>query len=341
MPRYSQVLTAGMKRLPSTDPTILELRLRIAYGKYLLGEWVGALRDLQSILGDADAKAMPELVGTAELYCGQLLIDLSDSSAAQAHLRAAVAQLTGALGKEHELVAEARADLGRSLAGSGKYAEAAAEFNVSQEWATRWAPPDTWTAVRPRFYTALMFIDESEPAKAAHILSEMVEYADSLTSAYMAKHKDSPVEADSSGPIREALGEAYARQGKVVEAIAILQRAMQLEEVAEGPTHPIVLSARLALAEALLEGQRDADAQEVLLSVPAGELSKLPRIHPIVARWNGVRGLIAMRRHNMGEAQSFLRTARDMYKSLYGPKNWRVVRLNQELSITTSQETSL
>jgi hypothetical protein len=60
-----------------------------------------------------------------------------------------------------------------------------------------------------------------------------------------------------------------------------------------------------------------------------------------VAQWNRVSGLIAMRHRNVADAQTFFRTARDIYKALYGSKNWRVVRLNQDLSTTSSQETSL
>jgi len=340
MPRYEAVLAAGLKRLPPTAPTILELRLRLGLGQYLLGEWMQSLRSIQSVLSDADVKTMPELVGKAELYLGQILTDLSESSAAQVQLRAAVAQLTDALGSQHELVAEARADLGRALADAGGYTEAETELKVAQEVATRWAPPDTWTAVRPRFFTALMELQQDEPAKAEHILADMAGYADSLTAAYIQRHQELPMETDSSGPIRQALGEAYARQGKLTEAIITLQRAIKLEELADGPRHPTVLSARLALAEALLAEHRDVDAQVLLVSIPPSDLAKLPPVHPIVAQWNRVNGLIAMRSNGMAAARKSLRAAADIYQAIYGTKHWRVVRANQELLLTAGKEHS-
>jgi DNA-binding winged helix-turn-helix (wHTH) protein len=334
MPRYTAVLAAGLKRLPPTAPTILELRLRLAYGQYLLGEWTQSLRSMQGVLADADGKTPPELVGEAELYCGQILTDLSETSAAQVQLRAAVAQLTSALGDKHELVAEARADLGRALADAGGYGEAATELKVAADLATRWAPPDTWTAVRPRYFTALMELQQDEPAKAEYILADMVGYADSLTAAYIQKHQELPVETDASGPIRQALGEAYARQGKLADATTTLQRAVQLETLADGAQHPTVLSARLTLAEALIAGRRDEDARDLLVSISPGELAKLPAVHPIAAQWNRVNGLLAMRHNDMAAAQKSLRTAFEIYQAIYGTKHWRVVRAKQELSLT-------
>jgi DNA-binding winged helix-turn-helix (wHTH) protein/tetratricopeptide (TPR) repeat protein len=338
--RYSQVLAAGLTRLPPTAPTILDLRLRLAHGHYLLGEWNEALPGMRSVLADADGKSMPELVGKAELYFGQLLTDLSETSAAEAHLRAAVAQLTSALGDQHASVAEARADLGRSLADSGRYAEAEAEFKVAQELGIRWAPPDTWTVVRPRYFTALMHLQQDEPAEAEPILAQIVAYDDSLNAAYYERHKGLPSEPDSSGPVRQALGEAYARQGKLVAATASLLKAVELTELAEGPQHPNVFSARLALAEALLAQRRDAEAQHLLASVPMTKLSGLPAVHPIAAQWHRVSGLLALTHNDRVEARKSLTAVHKIYQSLYGPKHWRTVRASTELSLIDRTDVS-
>jgi tetratricopeptide (TPR) repeat protein len=341
MPRYSLALAAGLKRLPPSAPTILELRLRLARGYYLLGDWSKALPAFKSVLADAEGKASPELLGKAELYCGQLLIDLSESNEAQVQLRNAIAQLTRAFSEKHELVAEARAELGRALAASGRYAEAQAELNVAAELGMRWAPPDTWTAVRPRFYMALMLLQEDDAAKAEHILADIVNYADSLKSAYMEKHKDLPIETDSSWPVRQALGEAYARTGKLAEAIATLQVAVKLGELADGPEHSSVLSARLDLAEALIADHREAAARDMVAAISPAELAKLPAVHPILAQWNLVKGLLAMRQEDMSDARRSLQTASEIYQSLYGATNWHAVRSKRELLLTTGREVSL
>jgi serine/threonine protein kinase/DNA-binding winged helix-turn-helix (wHTH) protein/Flp pilus assembly protein TadD len=338
MPHYSLALAAGLKRLPPTAPTVLDLRVRLAHGYYLIGDWAQALAALRSILADADEKTMPELVGKAELYYGQLLTDLAESRAAEAHFRTAIARLTTTLGDQHELVAEARADLGRSLADAGRYAEAEAELNVAQELGTRWAPPDTWTVVRPRYYTALMELQQDEPAKAERILAEIVAYDDSLNAAYYERHKGLPSEPDSSGPMRQALGEAYARQGKLAAAIATLQKAVELTELAEGPQHPTVLSARLAQAEVLLAQRRDVEAQRLLASISISQLSAFPAVHPIVAQWDRVNGLLALRQNKTTEARKSLGAVFAIYQSLYGAKHWRTVRANEELLLAADKD---
>jgi tetratricopeptide (TPR) repeat protein len=269
-----------------------------------------------------------------------LLTDLSQSSAAQVQLRAAIALLTSALGNQHALLAEARADLGRSLADSGRYAEAETELKIAQELGTRWAPPDTWTAVRPRFFTALMQLQKDEPAKAEIILADIVAYSDSNKEAYYQRHKESPQLTDSTGPVRQALGEAYARQGKLVEAIAALQGAIKLGELAEGPLHPTVISTRLALAEVLLAQRRDSEAQNLLVSIPATELTKLPPVHPILGQWHRVDGLLALRQNNTAEARKSLNNVLEIYRALYGAKHWRTIRANQELLLTASKDAS-
>jgi serine/threonine protein kinase/DNA-binding winged helix-turn-helix (wHTH) protein/Flp pilus assembly protein TadD len=341
MPRYTQALAAGLKRLPATAPAILDLRLHLAHGYYLTGDWVQSSSAFKSVLVDADKKTMPELVGEAELYYGQLLTDLSDAGAAETHLRAAVAQLTSVLGNQHALVAEARADLGRSLAESGRYAEAEAEFKVAQELGIRWAPPDTWTVVRPRYFTALMQLQQDEPAKAEPILGEIVAYDDSLNAAYYERHKGLPSEPDSSGPVRQALGEAYARQGNLVAAITTLQKAVELTELAEGPQHPNVYSARLALAEALLAQRRDVEANRLLASVPMIELSGLPAVHPIAAQWHRVSGLLALIHNDRVEARESLIAVLQIYRALYGAKNWRTVRATEELLLTNGKNDAI
>jgi hypothetical protein len=341
IPRYSLALAAGLKRLPPTAPIILDLRLRLAHGYHLIGDWAQSMAALKSVLADADEKTMSALVGKAELYYGQLLTDLSESTSAQVQLRNAVTQLTSTLGNQHELVAEARADLGKSLADSGRYAEAQAELKVAQELGTRWAPPDTWTVVRPRYFTALMQLQQDEPAKAERILAEIIAYDDSLNAAYYERHKGLPAEPDSSGPVRQALGEAYARQGKFVEANATLQKAVELTELAEGPGHPTALSTRLALAEVLLAQRRNGEAQRLLASVPIAELNALPATHPIVAQWHRVSGLLALEQNNRAEARKSLSDVLQIYQALYGARHWRTIRANEELSLSNGKDEAL
>lgn len=340
IPHYSLVLAAGLKRLPPTAPIILDLRLRLAYGYYLAGDWTRSLPAFESVLVDTHKSNLPELLGKAELYYGQILTDLSESSAAETQLRQAVAQLTTALGEKHELVAEARADLGKALADSGQYAQAEAELKVAQDLGVRWAPPDTWTVVRPRYFAALMQLQQDKPAEAELVLAEIVAYDDSLNAAYYERHKGLPLEPDSSGPVRQALGEAYARQGKLVAATLTLQKAVELTELAEGPQHPNTFSARLSLAEALLAQRRGGEAQQLLAAVPMTALNRLPKVHPITAQWHRVSGLLALAHNDKVKARNSLTAVFEIYQSLYGPKHWRSVRARTELSLIDRADVS-
>jgi serine/threonine protein kinase/DNA-binding winged helix-turn-helix (wHTH) protein len=331
MPRYSNVLAAALQKRPPTTPMILELRLQLAHGQHLLGQWSQSLAAFQSILADVAGSPNPATIGRTELDYGQLLTDLGESGAAQAHLSTAVAQLTTAFGEEHALVADAEAELGRSLADSGQYARAEAELKVSQTLGTRWAPPDTWTVVKPRFYTALLDLQRDEPAEAEKILTDIVRYADSLETVYLQAHKDLPQVVDSTGPVRVALGEAYARQGKMVDATAALQKALAISELAEGPQHPLVLSARLSLIEVMLADHRDADATAALASIAASSIHELPAVHPIVAQWNRVNGILSLRHNDIAQARRYLNSTLEVYRALYGTMHWRVIRARQEL----------
>ena len=212
------------------------------------------------------------------------------------------------------------------------------ELNAAQTLATQWAPPDTWTVVRPRFFTALMQLQQDEPAEAERILAEIVAYDDSLNAAYYERHKNLPLEPDSSGPVRHALGEAYGRQGKLVAAITTLEKAVELTELAEGGGHPAVLSARLALVEVLLAAHRDVDAQHVLAFISIAQLSALPAVHPIVAQWDRVNGILALRQNNTTEARKSLRAAFEIYQRIYGAKHWRTTRAKEELLLTGNED---
>jgi hypothetical protein len=135
---------------------------------------------------------------------------------------------------------------------------------------------------------------------------------------------------DHTGSVRRALGEALARQGKSVEAIAALQRAIAVGERADGPKHPAVIASRLSLVECLLAAQHDTEARTVLATTPTSALADLPTVHPIVAQWDRVTGLLAQRDHETAAARAWLGKSYEMYKALYGPRDWRTLRADEE-----------
>lgn len=335
MPRYEAVLAAGERSVGSNEEAILELRQRIARGIYSLGGWAKAAQSLQSLIDNAhlSSAGSASFVGQTEFYLGQVLTDLANPTAAQEHLRRAITLLTSSFGAEHGNVAEARAALGRSLADAGQFSEAMVELDKAQVLAANWAAPSTWVAVRPRYFKALLFLQRDMPVEAESILSQIVDYQDAHVAAYLQAHQGLEPDLDHTGPVRQALGEAYAREGKLQDAIATLRTAVAVSIRADGDLYPGTLSTRLSLAESLIAAGQYPEAQTFLAAISPSSLTKLPKVHPIAAQMNRVVGLLAQREGDIAEARASLSRALDIYKRLYGQNHWRVDRARRELQL--------
>jgi serine/threonine protein kinase/DNA-binding winged helix-turn-helix (wHTH) protein len=338
MPRYEAALTAGENRASHSEAALLELRQRVARGTYRLGNWVKAEHELETLLATA-RRSLSEssaIIGQTEFNLGQVLTDLAKPADAQLHLHQAVMLLTSQFGAAHSRVAEAHAALGRSMADAGHFAGAMVELNVAQEIAANWAAPDTWTAVRPRYFKALLFLQQDNPEMAAPILSSIVEYQDSHIVAYLLAHQDSKPELDHTGPVRQALGEAYARQGKLIDSITTLEKAVAVNLRADGSLHPVTTSIRLSLAESLIAAERYLEARTVLAGISSASLADLPELHPIVAQMSRVGGLLAQHEGDLPEARRSLSRCLRIYQGLYPSQHWRVVRALSELQLVAS-----
>jgi DNA-binding winged helix-turn-helix (wHTH) protein/tetratricopeptide (TPR) repeat protein len=335
MTRYESLLALGERRLAPDDAALLELKARVAHGRYRLGAWLPAAQALENVQqAQRNSPPPPEFIGQTELYLGQVLTDLAKSAEAAVHLRRSVDVLTRAIGPMHSEVAEARAALGRSLADSGQYDDAAAELDQAQALAARLAPPDTGVAMRSQYFRALLFLQQDLPHKAEPILSQIVESQDAHLAAYLPAQGSAP-ELDHTGPVRQALGEAYAREGRFDDAIATLQRAVAVSERADGAQHPGTLSTRLSLAECLVAEGRDAEARAVL-ATPIMDLGALPAVHPIVAQLDRVTGLLAQHEGNVAQARKAFGNSLPILQALYGTQHWRVIRARQELQRAAS-----
>ena len=340
MPTYEAVLRSGGQGLDPLNPALLNLRLQLGRGQFWLGDWERSAQSLQTLLKElpTSVEGAPELNGRAELYLGQTLTALWQIPQAQQHLRLAIEQLTATLSEKHKDVSEARAALGRALSYGGQYAEAKVQLDMALELAMHWAGPNTWTVGRPIWFTALMLIEQDQPAKAESILAESLAEDDAYEPIYKKAHEKEGAERDHSGPMRQSLGETYARLGKTDQAIAVLTRAVALVERAEGTAHPLTDSARLALAESLLTAGRDAEARQVLTAPAPISLAELPAQHPFVAqRWR-VDGLLALRDCDAARARESLTKALAIQQALFGPEHWRTLRARQDLRAAQPKE---
>jgi serine/threonine protein kinase/DNA-binding winged helix-turn-helix (wHTH) protein len=332
--RYEEVLAAGRKRLGPGAAPVLELRLRLARGRYVLGEWRRAAQEMASLLSDLRSSPSIDvrLAGETELYSGQVLIDLAAPLEAQTHLHAAIDQLSPRLGARNVLVAEARTALGHALSESGAYSEARNELDEAQELVSSWAVAGSWTAIRPQFFTGLLLLHQDRPVQAEPFLTPILNYEDDNKATYLEAHKDSEAELDHTGAVRQALGEAYAREGRLTEAIATLKTAVAVSERADGSQHPAVTSTRLSLIECLLAAGHEGEAKSELTRVPQAVLADLPAVHPILAQWYRVEGLLALAQNALPDARKSLTVVLDIDQRLYGPNHWRTVRARHELA---------
>jgi tetratricopeptide (TPR) repeat protein len=196
--------------------------------------------------------------------------------------------------------------------------------------ADHWAPPKSWIRIRPQLFNSLMLLHQDQPLQAEPALVEIVRYQDEHWTDYLPDHKNLLIPLDRTGPARQALGEAYAREGRFKEAVETLERAVTVSERISGAAHPQVLSARLSLAEALTADQRADEARHLLSSLQTSELNALPADHPILAQWYRVNGLLGV-----GDAQKDLTHALNVYQSAYGPTDWRVVRARRDLQLAS------
>ncbi|HXA10241.1 MAG TPA: tetratricopeptide repeat protein, partial [Chthoniobacterales bacterium] len=330
LPRYEAVLAAGEGRKAPNDVALLELEERVARARYRLGDWSQAAQGLGSLLKAQGTSAPPsEFVGEIELDLGQVLGDLARSADAEVHLRRAIEILTREIGAMHAKVAEARAALGRSLADTGQFDDAAEQFDKAQELAAGSFPLETGIAVRTRYFRALLFLQMDAPEKAEPLLAQIVASQDAHSAADLKARTGSAPEVDRTGPVRRALGEAYAREGKIDAAIIALQRAVAISERADGAQHPDTQSTRLSLAECLVAEGRDAEARAIL-TTPTMNLAALPAVHPIVAQLRRVNGLLAQHEGNVEQARKSFGDSLAILQSLYGSQHWRVIRARQE-----------
>jgi eukaryotic-like serine/threonine-protein kinase len=330
--RYNSILASSRESEGENTREVMDLRLSIARGYYLLGAWRDAAVMFKDLLNDAVAyRRGPEFTGRAHYYFGQLLTDLAKPAEAEEQLRLALAELRGALGEKHVMVAESHSAIGLVLSDEGRFSEAAQELTLAHILATQWAPPESWTELRPRLFTAIMLLHQDQPTKAEPILYDIVRYQDDHWPTYLQTHKEATPPLDRTGPVRQALGEAYEREGRLHEAVEVLKRAVAVSERISGPKHPQVLSAKLSLAEALIADHRADDAKPLVASLEFDGLNALPAGHPILAHWYRVTGLLDFEGKDLGQARKAFTQALEIFQKEYGPNDWRVTLARQDL----------
>jgi tetratricopeptide (TPR) repeat protein len=216
----------------------------------------------------------------------------------------------------------------------GQYDEAGAELDKAQDLAARSAEAAPWIAAQTRYFRALLLLQLDQPEKAEPILMQIIESQDAI-SRMNPQAPSASASDQTTTAVRKALGDAYAREGRLDDAIATLQRAAADAERTEGPKHPATLSTRLSLAECLVAKGRDAEAR-VILASPTIDLAALPAVHPIAAELDRVNGLLAQHEGNVEKARKWFGSSLAILQALHGPEDWRVLRARRELQSAVS-----
>jgi serine/threonine protein kinase len=324
---YEQSYEAGRATLGPRNQSLIDLRERLAFGRFILGEWKVANARLGDILTDLNNFEVhdPVLLGHEHVYYGQVLTALGSPRQARGYLQSGVEELTLALGAGHPDVADAKAALGMCLVDIGEYEPGLKELREAEALAMNWEPLQiTWTVVRPRFFQARAYLEQGQSEKARQLLIPIIDFQDAHAAG--AKHIDRTAE------VRQALGEVYLLEGESQRAIETLRIALGVSELSSGLEHPTSLSIRFTLALALLANGNRLEARTVLGDFITVDPAGLPKLHPYLAQLFEARGLLAHQEGNDAHAQQLLRQSETMYQTFYARNHWRTLNVKRALS---------
>jgi serine/threonine protein kinase/DNA-binding winged helix-turn-helix (wHTH) protein len=329
---YERSYDSGRIALGPRNQALLDLRERIAFGHFILGDWKGASLRLGDTLSDLAQFGLQDavLTGHGHLYFGEVLTALGNYRRACSILQSGVVELTKGLGPGHPDVADAKSAFGMCLVDLGEYERGLNELREAETLATKWEPLDvTWTVVRPRFFQARAFLEQGQPEKARLILMPIIDFQNSHAAG--AKH------VDRTASVRQALGEVYLLQDEAEKAVDTLREALRVSELSSGYLHPTSLSIRFSLAKALLIKGDPLEARAILGDFLRFDPTGLPETHPFIAQLLEARGLLAHEERNDTTAKELLERAKTLYQALYGETHWRTLGVKQSLSMLSTQ----
>ena len=128
------------------------------------------------------------------------------------------------------------------------------------------------------------------------------------------------------------LAGAYLRSGQYQEALAALRKIEAAPDKWFGEDHPLRVSVRTMLADALRGAGHAAEASEALNSISPIALSRLPPRHPFEAERLRVQGLLWLAADQPSEAGKALAESLKIYEFRLGPDHWRTQRAREELA---------
>ncbi|MGQ0696958.1 MAG: protein kinase domain-containing protein [Panacagrimonas sp.] len=326
MDRFATIAAAGEKRLGSTAPSVLGLKMELGRHRAALGQWAQAASGIESVLNAAGAGSAlaPLFVPRAEVALGLVLTDLGRYEDAERHLKSAIEKLSKLGGAGALDVIRAQSRLGALLISVARYPEADSVLEAALLQAKVWEPEHGSKIHTIRVLQGRLALEQGDIPNGVAILADVEKVGQTLLQ---------PGEKDNSY-FRAPL-QAWARQqrGKFSEADQIMRLALENSRTENGDRHPTTLTIRVGLADILREQLRPDEAWEVLLGPNPVDYADLPADHPFRADLARVQGLLWTQQGLSSQARPALTESLRINQFFFDDQHWRVRRARSELQL--------
>jgi eukaryotic-like serine/threonine-protein kinase len=335
-------------RLAPNDLALLAVRVRIARTFLLAGSYDEAERELRATI-QASSTAGPtselaeillkEWFGVAlpsnavspssellsayakHLLAGSILDEFGGYAEAESILREAIAVFSTTPASE-DLLALGHMYLAITLAARGSHLEAEISAGHVTEFFDRKLPAKHHAHGLAKMALGRVRLEGRRFADAVRLFSEAVDLCG----------------ANSGCPPRVRaeflwdLGRANLELGRTNDAIEALKESLTLHKAVHKPTHPLVLQAYAALADALRRSGAINEASETLSGISREAIADLRPYQQAKAELVRVEGLLLLHNRERDRAAAKLRSALEILEHRLGPTHWRTARARAELS---------
>jgi len=320
-----KALAAARQRYGEGDDQVLQLRYRLAWARYIRGNWERSAQELGSMARDMDrqAPALSHFDGRLSKSLGLVLLNTADFGAAEHWLLQAQSEAAKAAASAGLQPALIHLNLGTLYCETQRFADAEQELGAAAQEMRKLVGDDSFYPLLIRQNFGKLRLEQGRPVEAATVLEQ-------LLVAVAASHVTT--DKEFSAPARYYLGLVYQAQHRLPEAADMLSMALGRGAASNGPDYPDTLHIRTGLADVLREQGRLDQAQAMLDEVEASAFPGLPKDHPFVAEQQRVQGLLLLQRNERGPARAALAESLRIYTARYGATHWRALRARKELA---------
>ena len=309
-------LLAIIEDINTADPPSAESRA-------LFKEWLGTVlvNDLGSVREDAALRdlLMAYAKGVLAEYLAEEASDYPEARALFAEAREGLVHL---IGENNDVVAQQDLSLVVALAAQREFDAANELIGKTEGFFAEWVPPHHWLRVIPKYYSAVVQLEQGHFHDALRISEE-------ATSLCVGRECSPRVIAQ----IALLRARCLDLEGRHEEAMSLFLNSLHTFEELHGTTHVVVVETRIALANTQLELDLTDAANKTLAQISAGALATLPRVdHLIIGEYQRVKGLLALKANDLPGGTDSLGLALGIFSKRLGDSHWKTVRARAELA---------